>query len=215
MDTSQRRYLPAAGRDLFLPLYDPIVKLLGGDQARKRLIEQAELQPDTRVLEIGCGTGTLLTLMKRLYPRVDIVGLDPDPKALARAKRKSLKAAIDIQLDQGFSDELPYPNASFDRVFSSFMFHHLPEEEKQKTLQEVRRVLKRGGSFHMVDFAGPDAGHGGLARWIHSRHQLKDNSEAKIKALAYEAGFPDLKTVGYATMLFWRIVYYRASANPA
>ena len=57
------------------------------------------------------------------------------------------------QLDQGFADALPYPDASFDRVLSSFMFHHLSRDVKEKTLREARRVLKPGGRFHMVDFA--------------------------------------------------------------
>src|SRR5947209_11351325 len=127
---SSRTYLPAAGHDWSLPLYDPIVKLLGGDAARRALLEQAALRPGQRVLDVGCGTGTLATLTKQLYPDVAVVGLDPDPKALARAKRKAARAAVSIQFDQGFGDELPYPEAWFDCVFSSFMFHHLPPDEK-------------------------------------------------------------------------------------
>ena len=131
MSESTRPYLPAAGYDWTLPLYDPIVKLLGGDSARRMLLDQAELRPGYRVLDIGCGTGTLAILTKSLYPDVAIVGIDPDPKALARARRKASRAAVSIQFDQGFGDELPYPEASFDRVFSSFMFHHLPSAEKR------------------------------------------------------------------------------------
>jgi cystathionine gamma-synthase len=108
--------LPAAGYDWALPLYDPIVQLLGGDKARRILLDQAELQPGCRLLDVGCGTGTLAILSKRLYPDVGIVGIDPDPKALGRARRKASRAAVSIQFDQGFGDELPYPEASFDRV---------------------------------------------------------------------------------------------------
>jgi ubiquinone/menaquinone biosynthesis C-methylase UbiE len=140
-----------------LPLYDPLVKLLGGDTARKILLDHANVQTGHRVLDIGCGTGTFAMLIKGLYPDVDIVGLDPDPKALARAKRKAERSAVSVRLDQGFSRELPCPEASFDRVFSTFMFHHLPLDERQTTLSEVRRVLRPGGSFHMLDFAGTEA----------------------------------------------------------
>ena len=56
MTESSRTYLPAAGRDWLLPLYDPIVKLLGGEAARTVLIDQAALRPGQRLLEIGCGT---------------------------------------------------------------------------------------------------------------------------------------------------------------
>ena len=86
---SRKTYLPAAGHDWLLPLYDSFVKLLGGEAARKTLLDQATMQPSFRLLDIGCGTGTLAILIKRLHPGVDVVGLDPDPKALARAKRKS------------------------------------------------------------------------------------------------------------------------------
>ena len=152
MVESSRSYLPAAGRDWRLPLYDPFVKLLGGDAARRALFDEAALRPGQRVLDLGCGTGTLATLIKQLHPEVDVVGLDPDPKALARARRKADRTAVSVQFDQGFGDELPYPEASFDRVFSSFMFHHLPTKEKGSTLREVRRVLKTGGEFYMMDF---------------------------------------------------------------
>ena len=45
-----------------------------------------------RVLDIGCGTGTLAVLIKRSHPEVEVVGLDPDPKALARAQQKADRA---------------------------------------------------------------------------------------------------------------------------
>src|SRR6516165_12517193 len=149
MSETSRTYLPAAGRDWALPLYDPFVKLLGGDAARAALLEQAALRAGHRVLDIGCGTGTLAVLIKRRYPEVEVVGLDPDPKALARAARKAQRAALSIQLDQGFSDELPYPEGSFDRVFSSFMFHHVRADQREKTLHEAWRVLRPGGSLHL------------------------------------------------------------------
>jgi len=214
MANSQRPYLPAAGRDWALPLYDPIVKLLGGDSARKALLDQVALQPGHRVLDVGCGTGTLATLIKRLHSDVDVVGLDPDPKALARAKRKAARLGTSIQFDEGFGDSLPYPEASFDHVVSSFMFHHLPTQEKEKTLREVGRVLKPRGEFHMLDFEGPeDAPHGLLAHFRRSRDRLKDNSEGRVLSLFRQAGFANVKNVGHRAILFGlgRVAYYTAS----
>jgi ubiquinone/menaquinone biosynthesis C-methylase UbiE len=211
MSESTRTYLPAAGFDWSLPLYDPIVKLLGGDKARMVLLDHAALQPGYRVLDIGCGTGTLATLIKRLYPDVDVVGIDPDAKALARARRKAANAGVSIQFDQGFGDDLPYAEASFDRVFSSFMFHHLPPDEKGKTLGAVRRVLKPGGGFHMLDFEGRDGGsHGVLAHLLHSSKRLKENSESKVLSVMRESGFADPRKVHRQAMLFGHIAYFRA-----
>jgi ubiquinone/menaquinone biosynthesis C-methylase UbiE len=209
MSEVQRTYLPAAGHDWALPLYDPLVKLLGGDRARRVLLDHAALRPGHRILDIGCGTGTLVLLIKRLQPDVNITALDPDPKALARGTRKADRARVSIQFDQGFSDALPYREASFDRVFSSFMLHHLQPGDKEKTLCEVRRVLQPGGSFHLLDFGGPESSRDGfLGRWRHSSNRLKDNSEGRVLNLLRQAGFAEPKRVGQGAMLFGRITYY-------
>src|SRR5262245_29839820 len=110
---SARTYLPAAGHDWLLPLYDPLMRLLGGDGARRALLDQSTIRPGERILEVGCGTGTLVLLIKRLHSDVDVVGMDPDSKALARARRKAQREGIAIQLDCGFADQLPYAAASF------------------------------------------------------------------------------------------------------
>lgn len=212
MPEAQRSYLPAAGKDWALPFYDPFVKLFGGDSARRSLIDQAALQPGMRLLDIGCGTGTMAVLIKRLHPNVSVVGLDPDPKALARANAKAQTAHLDIQFDRGFSDELPYPDASFDRVLSSLMYHHLPSAEKSKTLREVRRVLRPGGSFHLLDFLNPESHqHGFLAHLFHAGEHLADNKESTILSLLRESGFPSAQKLAQRHLIFGPIAYYQAS----
>jgi ubiquinone/menaquinone biosynthesis C-methylase UbiE len=93
------------------------------------------------------------------------------------------------------------------------MFHHLPAEEKSPMLGEVRRVLKPGGQFLMLDFEAPEeGGHGFLARLFHSRERLKDNSEARVLARMSQAGFLTAEKIARRRMLFGAIAYYRASA---
>jgi ubiquinone/menaquinone biosynthesis C-methylase UbiE len=208
---SHRHFLPAAGRDLFLPLYDPLTKLLGGDRARQTLIAQAMLEPGRKVLDVGCGTGTLLLQIRRSFPSVDLTGLDPDPRALARAKRKAERERAPIRFDEGFADALPYSDASFDRVFSSMMFHHVEADDKEKMLREVRRVLAPGGSLHLMDFAGPEASDGFIARLLHSHARLKDNSESRILEWMRQAGLADPIRVGSGKLLLGRLAYYRAT----
>ena len=227
--SSDRTFLPAAGHDLFLPLYDPLVTLLGGNRSRQELIEQANITSGQRTLDIGCGTGSFAVLLKRQCADVEVIGLDPDPKALRRAKAKATRAAVSIQFDQGFADQLPYESRSFDRVFSSLMFHHLDEQTQQRTLTEVLRVLKPGGSFHLLDFASNDHSshpdshessshrshslHSHLMHLFHPRNRLQDNSDAGILGLMTGAGFPNVQKVKDGRMLFdlLRIVYYRAT----
>jgi ubiquinone/menaquinone biosynthesis C-methylase UbiE len=215
MTDLQRTYVPPAGHDWALPFYDPLVKLLGGDSARRVLVEQADLQPGHRILEVGCGTGSLLMRIAHAQPAVELTGLDPDPKALERAKLKAGAVSVPIRFDRGFSDALPYPDASFDRVFSCFMLHHLEgADEKLRTLQDVRRVLKPGGQLHLLDFAQPEARAGSaFAHWLPSNHRLKDNTDARLQSFMNEAGLVAPTIVRKAKMFFvLRLVYFRAFA---
>lgn len=152
MENTQREFLPAFGRNWALPFYDSFVKLLGGDSARKELIRQAEMDNVENILDIGSGTGTLAVLLKSLFPEVSVTGLDPDPEALGLSRSKAAKAKVTVRFERGFADRLPYSDKSFDRVFSTFMLHHIKDTEKEKTLGEVYRVLIPGGSLHLLDF---------------------------------------------------------------
>jgi ubiquinone/menaquinone biosynthesis C-methylase UbiE len=200
---SRRAFVPGMGVAWLLPLYDPLTRLLRLDRARRDLLVQANLQPGQRVLDIGCGTGSLAVLIKQLHPEVEVVGLDPDEKALARARRKARRAGVAIQFDLSFADDLAYAAASFDRVFSSFMFHHLDRDVKRATLGEVRRVLKDDGELRLLDF-GP-----------HSHRRLHDNEESTVVALMTEAGLTDARTTSRRPLAggLARIVYYQARAT--
>jgi ubiquinone/menaquinone biosynthesis C-methylase UbiE len=209
MTEQARTFLPAAGKDWLLPFYDPIVKMLGGDAARQALVEQADLRAGHRVLEVGCGTGTLMLMIKREHKTVEVVGIDPDPKALKRARDKAARVGLSVQFDQGFGDQLPYPDESFDRVLSSFMFHHLPKSEKEKFLAQVRRVLKSGGSFHLLDFEETGK-HGWFAHLVHAHHRLEDNTRERVMTLMKEAGLQDAEWVSGRRRAFGRVAYYRA-----
>jgi ubiquinone/menaquinone biosynthesis C-methylase UbiE len=215
MSEADRTYIPAAGHDWLLPLYDPLVKLMGGESAHRQLVDQADLQPGQRILEIGCGTGNLAILVKTVYPAVEIVGLDPDQKALDRARQKADRRRVTVQLDRGFSDELPYPDESYDRVLSAFMFHHLKRDEKEQSLHEIRRVLRPGGSLHLLDFGGAhDRSDGFLAHLFHRSEHVRDNSGDTILALMRQAGLDDPTVVAHQRTIFGRIFYYHASQPP-
>ena len=146
-------YLPAAGHDRLLPAYDLLTKLLGMPPAYDALIAQTELFDGAKVLEIGCGTGNLTARAKRAQPGADVIACDPDPRALARARRK-VRGAAGIRFEQGYAQDLPYPDASFDRVLSSMMLHHLDADVKAAAIAEAFRTLKPGGSLHIVDVVG-------------------------------------------------------------
>jgi len=202
-----RRYLPAASVDFLLPAYDPIMKLLRFQRALGPLIAQAQLQPSHRVLDIGCGTGALALMIKTAWPQVDVTGLDPDPLALARAARKAQRAGVSIRLDRGFADALAYPDATFDRVFSSMMFHHVPRREKPGVLADVHRVLKPGGRLELLDFGG---GQRSLLAHVLHGHTPSENADQRLTQLMLEAGFAGARRTGTQRTIVGAIAYYQA-----
>jgi ubiquinone/menaquinone biosynthesis C-methylase UbiE len=180
----------------------------------RELLNHADAQAGQRILEIGCGTGNLTTLTKQFYPQAEVVGLDPDPRAVTRAKRKAERKGLSIKFDRGFAEALPYPDDYFDHVFSAFMFHHLHDlDAKRKTLAEVRRALRPGGSLHLLDFGGPTGKPKGFfERVLHHTHHLKDNDPERVLALMRDAGFAEAEEVWRRrVMIFGRITSYRAS----
>lgn len=199
-------YLPAMGRDRLLPLYDPFTWLLGAPRIHRRLVELAAVEPGHRVLEVGCGTGNLVLRAQRMHPGAELVGIDPDPLALARARRKAARSGWTVRFDQGKAGELPYPDESMDRVLSAFMFHHLDDAEKRRALAEVRRVLRPGGQLHLVDIGGHH--HGPFGHRMQRNEHLRDNAGEGIPDRIREAGFTDVRTGERGRL---RTTFYRAS----
>ena len=86
----ERTYIPALRFDRLTAFYDPLIRwTLREATFKTRLIRQAHLEEGHRVLDLGCGTGTLTLMIKAAHPEADVVGLDVDPKVLKRAEAKA------------------------------------------------------------------------------------------------------------------------------
>ncbi|WP_032712323.1 class I SAM-dependent methyltransferase [Salinispora arenicola] len=206
-----RAYLPAMGKQWLLPLYDPFARFVGIKRVHEKLLDRANIRPGQRVLEIGCGTGDLLQTLKRRYPDVSALGIDPDPSALRRARRKAARTKLRIQYERAFADDLPLPDGSFDRVLSSFMLHHIDEEEWTRVLREVKRVLRPGGELHVADLDGTLPGQeGGHA---HHSGQTADSLPERALSALVDAGLTGVRENGYGRARLGRYVFYRADVG--
>jgi len=193
MSENQQAYIPALSFRFLTPFFDFIQKYIVRDiRYKSLLIEQANIQPGHKVLDLGCGTGTLAMLAKATQPEADVIGLDADPEMLHMAIAKSAEQKITVKFDVGFAHELPYPDASFDRVLSSIMIHHLKTPEKEKAAYEVFRVLKPGGELHIIDFGKPVTWYGKLlGPFLHGFEEANDNIDGKLPQIF---GAPGLRT---------------------
>ena len=213
MNERTKDFIPAAGTDWLLPLYDPVDHLLRGGRGKECLLEQARIPAGARVLDVGCGTGTLAILTKRQHPDAMVVGVDPDPKALALAQGKATRRGVDVTFDQGYCQELPYPDAKFDVVLSSMMLHHLPRDVKRAMFGEVRRVLVPSGHFHAMDFGPPRGPFSRLvARLMRGHANIADNLDGRLPLLMREAGLCSVAETGSVTRLIGSLAYYKAAA---
>jgi len=197
------QYIPALGRDWLTPLYDPLQRwIMREDQFKRHLIRQAQIEPGHRVLDLGCGTGTLTILVKQTQPQSDVVGLDGDPKVLEIARAKATKAGAEITFDHGMASKMPYPDHSFDRVLSSLVLHHLTTENKQLALHEVYRILRPSGELHVVDFGRPHTAWARLiSRSLERFEEVEDNLKGLLPGMFRLAGFDRVaETARYGTV---------------
>ena len=202
-------YIPAAGHDFLLPLYDPVLRVLFRERTlRTRFLDLAAIEAGQRVLDLGCGTATLLLMLKQRCPSADLVGVDGDAKVLAIARAKAKKQSAAIHFDEALATQLPYADASFDRVLCSAMLHHLTRDEKLQALREVRRVLAPGASFHVVDFGPPHNWLArGVARALSHGERMADNRAGRLPELMREAGFARVEERGHHGTVFGTLVF--------
>lgn len=198
-------FIPALAFDRLTRFYDPVVCWTTREgTAKARLVAQAGIREGHRVLDVGCGTGTLALAIKRSAPRAEVTGLDADPVMLARAGRKAAAERASVNFVRGLATALPFAEGSFDRVVSSLFFHHLTREAKALALREIHRVLTPRGELHVADWGRPS---NFLMRAAFLPVQLldgfattRDHARGLLPALVESCGFlPVVETQRLAT----------------
>ena len=210
-----RRYVPALRFHLLTRVYDPVVRWTTREATfKQRLLNQAAPSAGSRVLDLGCGTGTLALMVKRRQPGAEVVGIDPDPEILERARAKARTARLDIRLDQGFSTDLPYEDEAFNAVLSTLVLHHLTGEEKRRSVREIARVLRPGGELHVADWGRPSDP---LMHTLFTAvrlgdgfEQTRDNAAGALPAIFEEGGLEQAVETDRLRTVFGTLSLYRA-----
>jgi ubiquinone/menaquinone biosynthesis C-methylase UbiE len=150
------------------------------------IIDELRREPVAAVLDVGCGTGTLLSTMDGSIRKA---GLDISPEMLNRAREK---LGLDVDLRVGDSEQLPWTDNSFDAVTISLSFHHY--ENTQTVLREIRRVLTGRGRVIIGDMCPRFPLHGliNLFMRLSRGGDVHLYSEKEMRALLSETGFQDI-----------------------
>ena len=126
-----------------------------GTPEQERLVEQAEhwrhrlirdgteLEPGTRLLEVGCGVGAVLAVLGQEYPGVELFGVDIEQKQLDFARGHLERAGVEATLRQADALALPFADGSFDLVICQQGLQFFPD--RPLALRQMRRVLVPGG----------------------------------------------------------------------
>jgi ubiquinone/menaquinone biosynthesis C-methylase UbiE len=209
------RLVPGLAFHALTPLYDRALRLMFDDVAlKRRFLDQAGLAPGRRVLDLGCGTGTLLLLLRGRGPGCPAFGVDGDRAMAARARWKLGTAAGAPQVAVAWARTLPFADGSFDRLLSTLFFHHLPTAAKPTVLQEVHRVLRPGGELHVMDFASPSGWWRRavftVLRVFDGLDNTADNAAGLLPKRMQEAGFEDIQELARVDTLVGTVAHYRA-----
>ena len=152
---TEETFTPALGRAGPTSAYDRAIRFWTREgRWRPLFVKQIDPRPGERILDVGCGTGTLAVLLKQRTSSCEIVGLDPDPQILDLAREKARSAGVAIDFRQGFArDANTLGGTGYDKVVSSLVFHQTPMAEKRVGLKSMTAAAKATGELHVADYA--------------------------------------------------------------
>lgn len=218
---SGKAFTPAAGYAALTPLYDLSIGVLTREDTwRSALLDQVAVTGTDRILDVGCGTGSLAIRMKRLSPDADIHGIDPDSEILQRAQAKAAKNGVDISLHCGFlGPETVSELGHFSKVVSSLVFHQTPVGEKRNILNTMSEILEPGGKLCVADYglqrtALTKALFRSTIQVIDGYKDTQPNAEGCLPKLMEEVGFITVSEVHVIPTITGSISIYVASVAP-
>ena len=172
------------------PFYDwlaPLMTLGAEHRLHRRVLARLALDRPAAVLDVGCGTGALTRQIYDSLPAIPprrVCGVDAAEAMIAVAHQKAGNR-LGLEFTAALAEDLPYPAASFDRVLSTFFFHHLNFDLKVKALAEIARVLRPGGHAAILDVDIPYTLFGKLCAWsgcwLFHQPEIAENIHGKLR----------------------------------
>ena len=161
------------------------------DKALDRLLELAEVDDGSAILEVGVGTGRFLAKLAACNPSGRLEGIDLSPDMLRHAQRRLQSTAPTSHLQEADAYHLPFADNSFDLLANTYMLDLLPVSDHPTLLAEFRRVLKPGGKLLLAHFS---YGTKGVNRFWYflARHfpsLLTDCRPVELGAVLSQTGF--------------------------
>ncbi len=174
--------------DELAPNYDRHYYGRHGRQQYQRVLAVASAWEYTSILDVGCGAGGLLSLMRR--PRIRLAGADLSPGMIQEAKKR-LEKATDLRVAD--AEHLPWKAGSFDLVVTTDSIHHWPNPTK--AFAEIKRVLKKGGHLIIADVWAPSPFRhlGNVLARFSREGDVRVYSEDELTRLLKEAGFASIR----------------------
>ena len=207
--------------DLSANLYDLQVEILfngTADAMRRRILATLKQGLNTfnhlqtqqlKVLDIACGTGRTLRMIRGALPKVSLFGTDLSPAYLRKANQLLSEIPGELpQLFQANAENLPYLENYFHGVTSVFLFHELPEKARQRILEEAFRVLKPEGvlvicdSMQVMDSSDFQIMMDNFPAIYHEpyyKNYINDNLSARLE----KAGFTNIKIENHFVSKYW------------
>lgn len=161
----------------------------------KNLAKNLNLKGNETIADIGSGSGALLARIKKQYPATTLIGIDPDEAWIGIANKKSRK----IKFIVGEGANIPIKSQSVDIVLSTLALHHMDDDNKNKTLEEMKRITKKGGRIIIADIDKPKTMYHKFVIWtimfVENPDYIKINLEGKFHAML-KKHFPNIKPFG-------------------